>query len=206
MVAICGPSGIASGTMALCTGCEQTFEQTIARFYQQDDTAIEFFQCHGVLPKKLICKSCLKECNFDSERNRFHCNRQCTNPKNKRVKKCNYTVSIFKDTWLENAKIKPNENLRFLNIYLRPIFSQKYLEENFGWSPHTAVDWRSFASEVCASAIKNFGDLLGEGGRVVECDERILEEENLIVAERHLKAFGYLEHMSVAPKKYILQK
>jgi len=33
------------------------------------------------------------------------------------------------------------------------------------------VDWRSFASEVCASAIKNFGGLLGEGGRVVECDE-----------------------------------
>lgn len=112
MVAICGPLCIASDTTAVCAGCDYTFEQTIAKFYQQDDTAIDFLQNQGVLPKTIICKTCGKECAYDKTRYRFQCYRQKLTQKTKE-KKCKFTLSLLKDTWLEKAKIKPSENLRF---------------------------------------------------------------------------------------------
>lgn len=51
------------------------------------------------------------------------------------------------------------------------------------------MDCRSFASEVCASAIKNFGVFSERrGNRRVR--RKVLVGGNLTVGERHVKDFG----------------
>lgn len=77
MVAICSPSCITSDTMALCTGCDQTFSR---KFYKQDDTAIEFLQNHIVLPNIKVIhvkKEHLQQVTIQV------CATDKTNPKNK---------------------------------------------------------------------------------------------------------------------------
>lgn len=45
-----------------CDGCAVTEYEAISRFFKKNDESVQFFRDHGVLPKKVKCPKCGKDC------------------------------------------------------------------------------------------------------------------------------------------------
>ena len=87
-------------TNVTCGGCPLDYWRFIKNFYGENDSFIEYLKAHGVLPVSVNCPDCDKECRYRKEKHLFVCGQWKKIAKTKRRKQCNYSVSLFKGTFL----------------------------------------------------------------------------------------------------------
>lgn len=93
--------------------------------------------------------------------------------KKKITKKCNFKKSLKKNTFFDNSNLKIREIFDFViaTVVFNPP-KTNYLENEFGWSSTTVVDWNSFVREIFIHwSFENSQPKLGGEGKTVENDE-----------------------------------
>lgn len=156
-----------------CTSCELSLYNGIHHYLGNDSAAIEFFRQHRVLPRRIDCPSCNSACTLREDTNIYRC-RKILRQHRQRPKECGYSVSMYKNTFLDNCKLPPWKVLLYVNHFLTDLWSHKVIMENLNISLTTSIDWRSFCSEVCIHWLDNNQEQIGGPGISVEIDETVL--------------------------------
>lgn len=185
-----------------CEGCLRKFSEIISDFWKKDEAVIDLFKEHGVVPVTKVCPRCNKKCALRSDKNLFVCHTKTVDKKHRRVKRCGYTSSMFKGTWLENTTIKPWQVLQVMNFFLQNNFTQRFYEHEIQLNSKTVVAWKNFCSAVCMDLMNNQA-AIGGPGIIVEIDEskfgKRLSEGGV---EGGIWVFGGIER--VTKKKFVV--
>ncbi|CAI9724867.1 Hypothetical predicted protein [Octopus vulgaris] len=89
-------------------------------------------------------------------------------------RECGYSISTFKNTFLEQLRLPPSQFLAFVNHFLQPSWSINSVMENLELTRKTSRDWLSLCAEVCQYWAENQQNVIGGPGLEVEVDETVL--------------------------------
>ena len=133
-----------------CDGCDYTHYKAISEFYQRDDLAVDFFRRHGVLHQEMMCPTCNRPCTYVPSKNYWKCFEKVIVRKQKK-KMCTFSVSDRANTFLQDVRLPESKVILFVNAFLDKFFHVTHVMKHLEITAHTAVDWRSFCSEVTIS-------------------------------------------------------
>ena len=97
-----------------------------------------FLKRHFIIPYEIYCPNCQEKCKIND--NNFRCRGKSG---------CNFCVSIFKGTFLDQTRIPAWKVLLFINSFINKHFSHARVCNNLKITKKTSVDWKVFCSEVC---------------------------------------------------------
>ena len=104
-IALCVVYLIVMATVNItCNGCDYDYFRFIKNFHSENENAIEYLQAHSVLPTEVKCQKCNLPCSYRSDIHQFYYNRAVRISKKKRKRICNYTVSLYKGSFLETDR------------------------------------------------------------------------------------------------------
>ena len=157
-----------------CTWCSLSFYTIISNYFRKEKEATTFFRNHGVLPSAVECPNCKEPCTYTESRQAWRCKRAITSVvRRKKTKKtCTFETSDRKGTFLVKTRLESWQVLLFTNAWLDKSFSQDHVKTNLEISNNTAVDWKSFCSEVAAVWYEN-QESVGGDQVIVEIDETL---------------------------------
>ncbi|XP_066974324.1 uncharacterized protein [Macrobrachium rosenbergii] len=92
-----------------CAGCPLDPWRFIKNFHSENENFFEYLKSHGVLPTGVVCPKCDESCKYRSDRLQFYCGRYWKISKSKKRVQCNYSVSLYKGTFLDNTHLQPWE-------------------------------------------------------------------------------------------------
>ena len=177
----------------LCVRCSRTFFNCISRFYKKNESSIEFFRAHGVLPSCVSCPTCDKVCSYRSDKHKWRCRSVSSIPKTKKRRYCNFIVSDYTGTFLSSTNLEPWKVLLFIITFCDHTWNHKTAITNLEILANTSVDWRSFCSEVTDAWFSD-QKLIGGVGVEVEIDETLIARRGRVVKQVWL--FGGIERVS----------
>ena len=93
--------------MDLCEECSIEQWRVISRYFENDNAAVECLRAHGVLPLDVKCPNCGNSCNYREDQHTWRCNKSVKDPKKKKRRLCNYSVSDYKGTFLDKCHVAP---------------------------------------------------------------------------------------------------
>ncbi|XP_068205419.1 male abnormal protein mab-31-like [Palaemon carinicauda] len=174
----------------------------IHEFWLNTPNALEYLRAHGVLPISVICKYCHLPCSLRQEANMFYCGRYVRVQKKKR-KQCPYSVSLFKGTFLENARVPAWKIVLFANHFIQKSWDHSTVIRTLHFSTRTSVDWRSFCSEVTLNWLYT-QEPIGGPDIIVEIDETFFVKRKYHRGRQlsQVWLFGGIERLS--KKKFII--
>lgn len=186
----------------ICKGCAPLYYEVIEANYKNNEASLEFFQAHGVLPRKLTCPKCGNKCRLRNDRHIFRCYHTYCLPKTKKRRSCGYSVSLLKGSFLDNSHIEMWKALSFIHFFLDKHFTHSAAQENLVISSRTSIDWARFCGEVCENWLQ-YQDPIGGEGVIVEIGETLAytpkKEKACVLSQVWL--FGGIERVS---KKWFL--
>ena len=94
-------------------------------------------------------------------------------PKTKKRRYCNFSVSDYKETFLDHSNCDPWKILSFIASFVDQMWNHKTVLDNLCISSKTSVDWCSFCSEVTDSWFRDQKAIGGEGIEI-EIDETLI--------------------------------
>ena len=155
----------------LCTGCHIGYGQFWEEYGNNSEQLIALCQKHALILKQKNCEKCGEICRIDISKKAFRCDKSYVVGHNKR-KRCNFYVSLFKDTWFDHTKLDIETNLKFVVLFIRNYYSCQAAIEELHLSNHTLTDWASFCREVIISfTFDQQGGPIGGPNTTVEIDE-----------------------------------
>ncbi|CAL4120772.1 unnamed protein product [Meganyctiphanes norvegica] len=184
-------------TSPVCSGCNLSEYKVVEMCYHNDEGALKLFRQHGVLPMSMTCPKCNKACTLNETKNKWfwRCQRQHSKGKQKK-KRCNFSMSDNRGSFLENSHLKSWKVLMFINIWLRKHFSQASTIDNLDINSATSVAWGSSCSEITQFWFNNQKPIGGEN-IVVEIDEiLVVEKMERGKCGKKIRLFGGIEHES----------
>ncbi len=158
---------------SLCSTCSLIEYALINKMYEDDKEALKILRDHGVLPSQVVCVTCGRDCIYREDRKQWRCTGSYVIPKTKKRRLCNFSTSDYKGTFLENTQLKPWQVVCFVNLWVRKHFSHGQVIGNLEISRRTAVDWRSFCSEVTEFWFSNQQPIGGQD-KIIEIDETLI--------------------------------
>ncbi|XP_068210958.1 uncharacterized protein [Palaemon carinicauda] len=161
-----------------CSLCSMKYYESIRRFHSdyhgtQEERATNFLREHLVLPRSVQCPKCNAALYFREEKHTWYCKTSVRIPKTKKRKYCNYSVSDYKGTFLQNLHLPPWKIILLVNYWLYKHCDTQFLMENLGLSPNTIIEYKSLCSEVTEYVMDN-QEPIGGPGITVEIDESLL--------------------------------
>lgn len=87
--------------------------------------------------------------------------------------KCNFKLSMKKNTWLKGSHLPLKKTLQFISMWLTlPYPRHELLKSELAMSSETIVDHSNFCREICMnSLVMNCDNIIGGEGTIVEIDE-----------------------------------
>ena len=189
------PSG--SEPRHICEVCGLSFFDFIQKFHKNNEECLNFFKDHNIIPSALTCPKCKSACIFRQDQALWRCHTSCKDKKHKRVKRCGFTVSNYKGTFLGKSKLQPWQILLFSACWLRKTFKHTDTCENLEMNSEACVDWRSYCSEVTLHWFSQQRPIGGDN-IIVEIDETLIckRKHNTGRILNQLWLFGGIERES----------
>ena len=179
------PPSIMPTKPILCQGCEFTECDLISLLHTPkvpniynitglntaaitNQNALAILKSHGVIPTNLYCPrpTCSSRKLSTSNGRVFHCYKRLKKAKNKR--QCNYSVSVYHNTFLKNFKKSPSLLLLFISYWLRQSYNQRQVATNLGIDNKTCVSWKKRCDNACYEyLISNGPHIIGGPGVIV---------------------------------------
>ena len=186
-----------------CNGCDFDPWLFIKNFHSENEAFLDYLKAHGVLPTSVTCPNCEIQCRYRTDRHQFVCDQWHNVAKTKRRRRCNYSVSLYKGTFLDKTHLPPWEIGLFINHWLLKKFDHDTILKCLHWSMRTSIDWRSFCSEVTLSWL-NDQEPIGGIDIIVEIDETFFVKAKYGRGRelRQIWVFGGIERVS--KKKFIV--
>lgn len=166
--------------MEVCGSCSSNYYQNILKFYDDDDTSVNYLKAHGVLPTNVMCPICNIKCVYREDRNQWRCNGVKMNKKTKKRVYCTFEVSNYKGSFLSNTRLPPWKIVLFANHYVSQYWDHNMVMECLKLAPSTSVDWRSFCAEVTIDWVANQEAIGGVGVEVNYTHIHILFFTNIV--------------------------
>ncbi|CAI9738595.1 Hypothetical predicted protein [Octopus vulgaris] len=143
-----------------CATCQRIYYDCIYDFHKQNEESIVFLRNHGVLPTDVICPRCRSECVYIKEEHLWQC-RSYTDAESRKRQQCDYSVSDFKGSFLDNARIPPWKVVLFVNEFLNQTWSDMILMAKQEMCLR-AQEWRSFCCGVTENWLHKQEQIGGE--------------------------------------------
>ena len=140
------------------------------RFSDDKESFIRLLQLHGIILPSKLCGKCGNDTKMDLTRGAWRCYHKVSLRKQKATK-CDWSQTIYKNTFFDNASVEKVKLLCFLNSYLRKGFCYENAHDEWGLATHTINDWCSFAREVLIDWCLDNSAPIGGPGFIVEIDE-----------------------------------
>ena len=121
------------------------------------------------MPSEVHCHKCNNLCSFREDQRIWRCLKYVSRNRAKK-RKCNFSISDFHGTFLDNCHISPWKILLFINCWLHKRFTHSEIYHNLDFSPQSSINWRSYCSEVTLNYFEN-QPKIGGPGVIVEIDE-----------------------------------
>lgn len=137
-------------------------------------SAVSFLQEKGILHRGRQCEEGHEMRLILSEaHDRWRCMRRS----------CRKTISLRKDTYLENSKVPFTVFVYFLYSWTVEYTTTKFCIEEFGMGEHTVTDMKNFLREVCADWILKHTIKIGGAGLTVEIYESLFQKRKYNVGK-----------------------
>lgn len=157
-------------TMARCEDCDFGLLDFFHKYTGKTRDLFDVCVRHKLVLNEKNCSVCGRPATLDFNQKLWRCQRMQSRSKKKK-EKCNFSDSVFKNTFFENAHLDIETILVFVNAYLRECFSYVFVRSELGLGTHSICDWASFCREVLVEwCLKREGKIGGEG-TIVEIDE-----------------------------------
>lgn len=123
-VAQAGNLDMAEQVQELCGLCERNYFASIAEFHHKNTLAIAFFRKHGILPNNVICPNRKNQCRLIFVKT-ITFGGVITLPNSKNRRRCNFSISDYKGTFLENCRFEPWKLLSFIIHWISKLWDHK---------------------------------------------------------------------------------
>lgn len=153
-----------------CAECDLSLLDFSQRYRGKAKDLFDLCVSHKLICDTKLCDKCGNPAKLDYNKKLWRCQKTVTQGKKKRAR-CNWSQSVFKNTFFDNARLDLETVVLFVNVYLRQCFSYAFVKNELGISHKGTCDWTSFCREVLIEwCIKREGKIGGEG-KIVEIDE-----------------------------------
>lgn len=190
--------------MSQCGGCFEDYFSCIAQFYKKNHESLEFLRGHGVLPRGVTCGRCGRACLYREDKHEWRCTGSALLRKTKKRRFCNFAVSDYKGTFMQEVRLPPWKVVLFVNHWLSKNWDHATVIQCLNISQETSVKWRSVCSEVTEDWVIE-QDSIGGPGVVVEIGETLIVSRKCDSgggAQPQIWLFGGIERLS--KKHFIL--
>ena len=106
----------------VCEDCFISYGDFCYLYTGDTDKLIKYCQNHGVILSEKLCDSCNCVCRIDINKLCFQCDKSYIT-QGRRRKRCNFKVSIFKNTWFHKSGVDIETNLKFVVLWLQDWFA-----------------------------------------------------------------------------------
>lgn len=140
-----------------------------------NQNALALLKSHGVIPSNLYCPkpTCSKRRLSTSNGSRFRCYKRLQNKR-----QCNYSVSIYRNTFFDKFKKSPSLVLLFMNYWLRQSYNQRHVANNLGIDNKTCVAWKKHCDIACYEYLISTGPhMIGGTNVIIEIDETVIYKD-----------------------------
>lgn len=132
----------------------------------QEREAVEFLQCHGILPQTMACrKGHAAKLHFCK-----HIYWKCA----KRT--CQKKMRVRSRTWLEGSRIPITTIIRFIHCWCQESNSIDWCQRELKLSKDCVIEWNNRMREVCVSAVQRNKKKIGGDGLTVEIDDNLFNK------------------------------
>ena len=139
----------ATQELADCTDCDIGYSLFYHLYTGDIEKIVKYCQAHGVILSARACPHCDSLCRIDYTCKYFRCDKSVSVGHHKKRRRCNFRVSLFKNTWFDKSHLDIETNLFFVKIFLLDNSNNKFVSSELEVSKPTINDWCSFAREVC---------------------------------------------------------
>ena len=150
-----------------CRGCDLPSWLALAKFHGEIEgnsaRAVEFLRAHGVLPRVVWCPRCLVQCHLRSDIPRWYCSSYTVERRTKKRRRCNYTVSDYKGSFLSYAHVEPWKVVVFVLQWFRRHWHYKEVIHNLHLSPETILAWHRHCCTVTDHVLELQRPVGGQG-------------------------------------------
>ena len=84
-----------------CSDCVVGYGQFYHLYSGQFEKIVQYCQAHGVLLSGKVCPHCNSECRLDYHLKSWRCDKSVKAGHHRKRKRCNFRVSIYKNTWFD---------------------------------------------------------------------------------------------------------
>ena len=155
----------------MCDKCDGGISDLVVRYRDDQEKVFDLFIDHGLILESKTCEKCHHEAKCDFRRGLWRCRKTVSINKTK-PKQCDWSKSIYKNTFFDKASVDKLTLLVFISIYLRNYFCYQFAIDETKWSQTTINDWCSFVREVLVVwCLDNTSASIGGPGVTVEIDE-----------------------------------
>lgn len=159
--------------MAQCDGCALHYFGSISQFFENNQASVEFLRNHGVLPSAVKCPACDADCALRPDNHMWRCRHSRMTPNSKKRVFCDFSVSDFKGTFLQNVHLPPWKVILFVTQWLSKHWDHSTVIKCLEITPSTLIKWRSICCEVTDFWFENQNSI-GGAGIIVEVDETVI--------------------------------
>ena len=175
-----------------CTECTNKQIDVFVKYHSPDDDtdhnkaqkdiqAFNLFKNHKVFPEKVFCQVCEPDTPPSpmSRTSGSDTHKKCTKrpkvPKKKREDwpQCNYSVSLFKNTFLSNRNLPLRKIICIINYWLHD-HTQRKICNNLNIAETTCRLWCDKCDEACVRYLEMYPPMIGGDNVIVELDESIV--------------------------------
>ena len=149
-----------------CSDCVVGYGQFYHLYSSQFEKIVQYCQSHGVLLSGKVCPHCNSDCRLDYHLKSWRCDKSVKVGHHKKRRRCNFRVSIYKNTWFEKAHLDIETNILFIKLFTLDCFSYKFASCELALCKKTINDWSSFAREVCVNYVVSRPKKSGEKAKL----------------------------------------
>ena len=164
------PSSCPASAMTRCEDCDLGLLEFFAKYSGKPRDLFDLCVRQKLLLEEKLCNRCGKPATLDFNRKLWRCQKLRSRSKKKK-EKCNWTASVYQNTFFEKAHLDIETILVFVNAYVRECFSYVFIRSELGLTNHSICDWASFCREVLVDWCLGREGKIGGEGQIVEIDE-----------------------------------
>ena len=157
--------------MERCSKCDCGLLEFYHRYTEKPRELFDLCVDHKLILESKSCDTCGKPAILSFNLKLWRCQKTTRDPIQRKRRKCNWSESVFKNTFFASVHLDLETVLFFVNAYLRECFSYQFVRSEFGLRNTSICDSASFCGEVLIERCVKCEGKIGGPGKIVEIDE-----------------------------------
>ena len=131
-----------SSNSQLCQGCKHNLCSDVEKFLGNYEYTREYLINHGIISTSMKCPKCNKICGYRQDKHSWRCDTKTKIPKSRKYRRCDFSVSDCKGTFLSNTRLPIWKFIFFIDSFLNGEWDCKTMTECHQINQITGISYR----------------------------------------------------------------